>query len=303
MHDSQAQKETLQQPYEPYVTQDDAGRIAGDYHCLHCGYNLRSLLPGGQCPECGNPIDASLPGYIFKSQNVRPLRRARFGAMLLWLGALALGASIVVIPMLFLVVEFSEFFYGYSNEYLYSIPFYSWGMLIAVLMWPGTLFLARARSLLHGRPDYRTGIITGLCLADTLLLPVPLWFPDAFEYIVIAILGLPVLLCLWIVILLKHIQAFGRLCGNPMLVEFAGQTLRNFILLLIYPLSLILIGLTGFVTDIFFVGLTGDITAGVVLSLLLLELIFGFIWLMQFVSLIFSLKDLLYIKHTRPSKP
>lgn len=30
--------------------------IESDLACIHCGYNLRTLRSGGNCPECGQPI-------------------------------------------------------------------------------------------------------------------------------------------------------------------------------------------------------------------------------------------------------
>ena len=40
----------------PFVEYDDDGRIDQDLPCLKCGYNLRSLLDDGQCPECGHSV-------------------------------------------------------------------------------------------------------------------------------------------------------------------------------------------------------------------------------------------------------
>lgn len=39
---------------------DAAGRVAGDLPCDQCGYNLRTLLPDGRCPECGHPVAETL---------------------------------------------------------------------------------------------------------------------------------------------------------------------------------------------------------------------------------------------------
>lgn len=35
-------------------------RVVGDLSCAHCGYNLRTLLATGRCPECGNGVADSL---------------------------------------------------------------------------------------------------------------------------------------------------------------------------------------------------------------------------------------------------
>lgn len=45
------------------------GRLAADIPCLTCGYNLRSLAPDNQCPECGSPVDASLRGNYLRFAN------------------------------------------------------------------------------------------------------------------------------------------------------------------------------------------------------------------------------------------
>ncbi|HVT81859.1 MAG TPA: hypothetical protein VHM90_14530 [Phycisphaerae bacterium] len=34
-----------------------------DVRCIHCQYNLRTLLPEGRCPECGNAVGDSLRHY------------------------------------------------------------------------------------------------------------------------------------------------------------------------------------------------------------------------------------------------
>jgi hypothetical protein len=36
------------------------GRVSGDLACLRCGYNLRTLLAAGRCPECGTAVGKSL---------------------------------------------------------------------------------------------------------------------------------------------------------------------------------------------------------------------------------------------------
>jgi hypothetical protein len=48
-------------------TQADAtGRIARDVRCIHCGYNLRSLLAEQVCPECNLPVRESLRGDLLQ---------------------------------------------------------------------------------------------------------------------------------------------------------------------------------------------------------------------------------------------
>ena len=49
--DSGAPKEVL----------DNTGRVAADIYCRKCGYNQRTLLATGYCPECNTPVRESLP--------------------------------------------------------------------------------------------------------------------------------------------------------------------------------------------------------------------------------------------------
>ena len=35
-------------------------RIDQDLHCVHCGYNLRTLAKDGDCPECGAPVEETI---------------------------------------------------------------------------------------------------------------------------------------------------------------------------------------------------------------------------------------------------
>ena len=49
------------------VRLDDDGRILeDDLTCLHCGYNLRGLLPEGDCPECGTAVARSTHGSLLR---------------------------------------------------------------------------------------------------------------------------------------------------------------------------------------------------------------------------------------------
>ncbi len=59
--------------------------LTRDTPCIHCGYNLRGLVPGGMCPECGHAIDESLRGDLLRFANPNWLRRVRLGVRLqLW---------------------------------------------------------------------------------------------------------------------------------------------------------------------------------------------------------------------------
>jgi hypothetical protein len=58
---------------------DPAGRIAQDVPCIHCGYNLRSLLADQACPECNQAVGESLRGDLLQFANPAWLRRLAGG--------------------------------------------------------------------------------------------------------------------------------------------------------------------------------------------------------------------------------
>jgi len=53
--------------------------LATDVPCIQCGYNLRGLTSGGQCPECGKTIDESLRGELLRFANADWLRTIQRG--------------------------------------------------------------------------------------------------------------------------------------------------------------------------------------------------------------------------------
>jgi len=74
----------------PTVALSVDGRIAEDKICIECGYNLRGLLPGRMCPECGAPISASLRGHELQHASLPWLRKVTFGFELLRWGIITL---------------------------------------------------------------------------------------------------------------------------------------------------------------------------------------------------------------------
>jgi len=59
--------------------------LTRDTPCIHCGYNLRGLIGGGMCPECGHAIAESLRGDLLRFANATWLRKVRLGIkMHLW---------------------------------------------------------------------------------------------------------------------------------------------------------------------------------------------------------------------------
>lgn len=69
----------------PAVKLDQAGLIAEDLHCRRCGYNLRTMSPEVQCPECGTAVGQSIHGDYL--QYADPA----------WVRGLATGATVVFV--------------------------------------------------------------------------------------------------------------------------------------------------------------------------------------------------------------
>jgi hypothetical protein len=67
---------------------DPAGRIAQDVPCIHCGYNLRSLLADQACPECNQAVGESLRGDLLQFGNPAWLRRLAGGMGWLIVGSI-----------------------------------------------------------------------------------------------------------------------------------------------------------------------------------------------------------------------
>jgi hypothetical protein len=74
---------------------DSDGRIATDVVCLNCGYNLRSCLIGGACPECGMAVRVSLRGDRLASAPPGYLRQLQQGAAWFHVGV------VMALPLLF----------------------------------------------------------------------------------------------------------------------------------------------------------------------------------------------------------
>ena len=71
-----------------HVPLDGAGRIDLDLPCVACGYNLRTGLPDGTCPECGASVSQSIVRSRLHFADPVWLRRLAWGAvcMAVWIG-------------------------------------------------------------------------------------------------------------------------------------------------------------------------------------------------------------------------
>ncbi len=59
--------------------------IETDQPCARCGYNLRGLMPNGQCPECGSSIAQSLQGNFLRFADPAWIDKLRLGTtLMLW---------------------------------------------------------------------------------------------------------------------------------------------------------------------------------------------------------------------------
>jgi hypothetical protein len=59
-----------------------------DLACVVCGYNLRGLMPGGRCPECGSPVDRSVHGNLLRYADRGWLEKLLLGVRLMLWGLL-----------------------------------------------------------------------------------------------------------------------------------------------------------------------------------------------------------------------
>lgn len=134
------------------VQLDATGRIAQDVHCIHCGYNLRSLLPGQACPECDQPVGESLRGDLLQFSNPA------------WLARLASGMGWIVVACILSMVLFwsmnilVRLWIGATNPSLFQAIFWvttsAIGLARTVGIWKVTLPEPRLLDARQG-PDAR----------------------------------------------------------------------------------------------------------------------------------------------------
>ena len=71
-------------------TRSDNTPIEHDLPCIQCGYNLRTQLMGGSCPECGTPVSRSVRTDQLHQSDISWLTSLRIGAMVMFTGVFAI---------------------------------------------------------------------------------------------------------------------------------------------------------------------------------------------------------------------
>lgn len=105
-----------------------AGRtLSEDTLCRRCGYNLRTLLESGNCPECATPVALSLRGDLLKFADPA------------WVRVLALGASLVTYAigamLIAFIVTMISIMAGFPMDFLLTIVAPAAGIAILVGQW------------------------------------------------------------------------------------------------------------------------------------------------------------------------
>ena len=82
---------------------DAHGRLTLHLECMGCGYNLKSQLWDGQCPECGESVKESARGRWLRYSDPSWIRRLAIGTRLIWIGLIL---AVVFSPFLLLMESY-----------------------------------------------------------------------------------------------------------------------------------------------------------------------------------------------------
>lgn len=135
------------------VAIDDEGRIASDLPCWSCAYNLRTIAPDADCPECGMPIAMTFEhrdgrkARPFSLHTIHPASRI-VGILFGMLGPLLIVVSAATTPMDPMNVDWQS---GYIEDYIgvmlagramwafYPFLFWAYAAYSAVMIAPITM--------------------------------------------------------------------------------------------------------------------------------------------------------------------
>jgi hypothetical protein len=154
---------------------DATGRVGVDTACVRCGYNLRTLLADGVCPECGETVAASIQEFFLHFAPAAWLRDLARGLRLVLVG---LGCSIVL-PIIVGVIAPLTITYNptripawSSDSVLFSGAVHGLAHVVGgVLLIVGLVWLTRREPRQQQQPEgYTARRIIRLCCW---LLPIP----------------------------------------------------------------------------------------------------------------------------------
>lgn len=224
---------------------DAAGRVAVNAPCVHCGYNLRTLLADGLCPECAQPVRRSLYGQFLHFAAPPWIKGLARGLLLL---LIALGVGVVGGPLLFALLDFSYLVTGATMgpgplptaaRHISLVRFLVYLPALALAM-AGVLLFTRRDPGFGDRPEGLTArrvarlgafllplpivalLLTGLLAA--VLMPT-MFAPGAFAwYMIIGAVSTLIGLTVYVVTLLallRHLSALLSRIPRPGLARFA----------------------------------------------------------------------------------
>jgi len=165
---------------------DDDGRITINVACVNCGYNLRTLLASGVCPECAAPVAHSAHGYFLSFAPPDWVRRLARGVLLLIIAMGLLIGGAVLLPTIMAGLVFRTSPGPPSLSALGAMTFVQFGFItvVTVLAGYGIWCVTAQAPAAAGRPEGRTArrvlrVCVCVLAASYLLglLMTPFWFP------------------------------------------------------------------------------------------------------------------------------
>ena len=161
----------------------DPARPLADVECAECGYDLRGLLPYGNCPECGTAIYFSLDETAMKrleKADPRWVRTLAYG------GAFGVGAFALILVLVLAPAGW----YLARGRSLSAIAIAAW-----ICVWASAFLLGRREPDDLDRAERRLPLVLRLTASAYAFAPLMTYVvPDEVEVITFAVVLLPVLL-------------------------------------------------------------------------------------------------------------